>query len=258
MKFFIGRDQIPNDFIAASIKHIELQTPVHMHEFFEIEYIISGSGTCVIDGREYEFSEGCIFFLSPINTHEIKSADAKIFNVMFRLEECDESLSKSVFGAARFNMARLEGNDKQLAYYLLSEIVSVCSGDVGYAKLLLSCLLKKLGSFAKEDCPTPSSFTGRVLLYITENFTKGITLTSSAEHFGFTPTYFSYLFKQSVGINFSEYLDSIRFAHAKNLLLFTDCPILEVPIRSGFSDYSSFSRRFKKLFGLTPGEFRTK
>ena len=60
----------------------------------------------------------------------------------------------------------------------------------------------------------------------------------------------------SLTISFSMYLDNIRFSYAKNLLCFTDYPILEIAQTSGFADYTNFVRRFKKINGLTPTEFR--
>ena len=134
--------------------------------------------------------------------------------------------------------------------------MSVYGQDIGYAGLLLICLCKKLGSLQKKSEYSFTGYVQRALLYIAENFKNGIDLASVAGHIGLTPTYFSVLFRKELGMNFSSYLDNIRFSYAKNLLCFTDYPILEVSQMSGFTDYTNFVRRFKKMYAMTPTEFR--
>ena len=256
MRFARKKEFIPNDFIAASRKTLISAASPHLHEFFEIEFVISGSGVCCIDGQDYAFSEGSIFFLSPINIHEIKRSNAEIFNVMFRCDGSNESLFWPELYTSCCSFAQTSGEDRQLIYSLLSELVSVYGQDIGYARFLLICLCKKLGSLQKKSEYNFTGYVQRALLYIAENFKNGIDLASVAGHIGLTPTYFSVLFRKELGMNFSSYLDNIRFSYAKNLLCFTDYPILEVSQMSGFTDYTNFVRRFKKMHAMTPTEFR--
>ena len=71
MKIAGKKEHIPNNFIAGSRKILNFAVSSHIHEFYEIEFVISGDGVCCIDGQDYEFSAGSVFFLSPINIHEI-------------------------------------------------------------------------------------------------------------------------------------------------------------------------------------------
>lgn len=256
MKLATRKEHIPNDFIAASRKWLHSAVPPHIHEFFEIEFVISGKGVCCVDGRDYEFSEGSVFFLSPINTHEIKSSDAEIFNVMFRCDGGAESLFSPLLYASRCPLIQSTGDDLKLLYQLLSELVATYTNDIGYAKLLLTCISQKLERLTAEQEYVPIGYIQRALLYIIENFKDGIKLSEVADHVGLTPMYFSHLFKQETGVNFSVYLDNVRFSYAKNLLAFTNYPILEISSMSGFEDYTNFARRFKKAFALTPSDFR--
>ena len=256
MKLATKREHIPNDFIAASRKKLFDPAAPHIHEFFEIEFVISGDGVCVVDGIEYDFKAGSLFVLSPVNTHEIKSADAEIFNVMFSFSEDSGVFLPSSIYNNRCPLIQSEGEDMEFIYQLLRELVASYEKDISGAGLLLSCLFKKLQGMGQRESFEPEGYVGRALLIISEEFKRGISLSYVARRIGLTPTYFSSIFKQQTGISFSEYLDNIRFSHAKNLLLFTDIPILEIAEASGFEDYTNFSRRFKKLFGMTPSDFR--
>ena len=80
------QQQIGDGLLSASRKHFSGRAMAHIHEFFEIELVLSGSGTCVIDGNTYPMRQGSLFLLTPANTHAVQDADAELINVMF---QCD-------------------------------------------------------------------------------------------------------------------------------------------------------------------------
>ena len=256
MNILTKKDSIPNDFISASRKHVSEAVHPHFHEFFEIEFVISGNGVCRVDGKEYPFSEGSLFLLTPVNVHEIKSSDAEIFNVMFWCEGEDMSVLHSMLCSSQSPLLRTEGEDSGFIYHMLSELVRVCERDVNYARILLHCLVRKLTEMKRSREQESHTYVQRAILYIAEHFKSGVTLSAVAAHIGFTPTYLSNLFKRETGMSFSAYLDNIRFSYAKNLLVFTDLPITEIHRASGFEDYTNFSRRFRRMFGVSPKEYR--
>jgi AraC family transcriptional regulator len=70
--------------------------------------------------------------------------------------------------------------------------------------------------------------------------------------------HFLRLFKQEFRITPHQYLVEKRLTAARSLLSTTDMSIIDICLRVGFQDHSSFSRLFKKRFGRSPGEFRRK
>ena len=256
MKLLTQKYSIPNGVIAASRKRILKNSSTHIHEFFEIEMIISGSGICVVDGLEYPLSAGDLFLLSPVNTHEVRSTDAEVFNVMFRCEDGSGVLDYPLLYDGASPRYRLEGEDRELAYRLLAELVAVYGEDLRYARLLLGCLLGKLSRIGTRGDRIDLPYIRKACLYIAEHFRSGVTLSDTAAYLGLAAPYFSDLFTRETGMNFKTYLDGIRFSYAKNLLAFTDLPVSEVHRASGFSDYANFSRRFRSLFGVTPSAYR--
>lgn len=73
-----------------------------------------------------------------------------------------------------------------------------------------------------------------------------------------TPSWLSTKFKEEVGMGISEYLNSVRIQHARELLQSGDCMIYEVSERTGFASSQYFSKIFKQLTGMTPNEYRRK
>lgn len=77
-----------------------------------------------------------------------------------------------------------------------------------------------------------------------------------ARRVGFSPGYFSVLFKRSTGYGFAEYVMKLRMDEAKRLLRSSRLPVAEVSTRVGLKDPFYFSRAFKKETGMSPREYR--
>lgn len=92
--------------------------------------------------------------------------------------------------------------------------------------------------------------------YIHRHYKSPIGLVEVAEAVGLNHAYLSFLFKQEMGIGFSNYLLECRMESSKELLKNTSYKIKEVAEAAGFNDYHYFSKAFKKLNGCSPAEFR--
>lgn len=92
--------------------------------------------------------------------------------------------------------------------------------------------------------------------YVNKNIENEITLNDVANYVGISPVYFSQLFKQQTGENFSEYLTRIRIDLAKRLLEDTNLKIYEVAYKAGFSQPQYFIKVFKEVVGMTPLDYR--
>lgn len=92
--------------------------------------------------------------------------------------------------------------------------------------------------------------------YIQENYGRNIPLEDVCGAVGFSPAYFSALFKKETGEGFSKYLTQVRIDQAKELLRETDLSVAEVCEAVGYSDRKHFTQTFHKMTGVNPAEFR--
>ena len=83
-----------------------------------------------------------------------------------------------------------------------------------------------------------------------------MALEEVAQAVNISPYYFSKLFKEETGVNFTEYLTGLRIETAKALLKNRELSIKQVCLDSGYANPNYFSRIFKKWTGITPTEFR--
>ncbi|WP_248924368.1 helix-turn-helix domain-containing protein [Paenibacillus hamazuiensis] len=99
----------------------------------------------------------------------------------------------------------------------------------------------------------------RIAAYIRENFADPeLSLTKVAAEFNISPTYLSGFFKEQAGENFLNYVSKIRVEAAKKLLVERSISLQEIAEKVGYSGNVVLIRNFKKLEGMTPGEYREK
>ncbi len=96
----------------------------------------------------------------------------------------------------------------------------------------------------------------RVKEYMNTNFSRPISLEEAASLVGYSPAYFSRIFKDEMGITFKESLNSIRIEKSKHLLLSSNASISDICSMVGFNDQSYYCKVFKRLSGITPDRFR--
>lgn len=92
--------------------------------------------------------------------------------------------------------------------------------------------------------------------YIDSHLDEEITLDMLASHVFLSKTYLSQIFKETVGMNFSDYLSRRRLTRARRLLLTTDLKIDQIAEKCGFFSSTYFSTVFKKNTHMTPRTFR--
>lgn len=96
----------------------------------------------------------------------------------------------------------------------------------------------------------------QVLDYIDMNYEKDISMKQMADYVYLNPWYFSEMFKEKMGIRFSDYLTRVRINKAKELLLHTNLKNYEIAERIGFKNSTYFNVVFKRVEGMTPKLFR--
>lgn len=85
---------------------------------------------------------------------------------------------------------------------------------------------------------------------------RNISVAQIAESLHLERSYFSKIFKQSIGVSPQDYITNKRLSEAAILLHNEHYSITQVAQLSGYSDVFAFSRMFKKHHGVSPSEFR--
>jgi len=108
--------------------------------------------------------------------------------------------------------------------------------------------------FSDKDKGNP--YIRQALRYMAEHYARPLTLASVAAEVGLSPGYFSTLFHDVVGVSFRDHLCRIRVEESKRLLLSSDYSLTDIAVAMGFTDQSYYSKVFKRIVGLPPGQYR--
>lgn len=97
----------------------------------------------------------------------------------------------------------------------------------------------------------------RAKRFIADNYANPeLTLRSVADYIGLNEKYFSSRFTKESGSTFSGYLTDVRLRKAKHLMHTTDLKMYEISERVGYNNVEHFNRMFKRMFGISPGDYK--
>lgn len=91
---------------------------------------------------------------------------------------------------------------------------------------------------------------------INENYKNKVSLKTVADHLHTNPSYLSTLFKQEMGVTFTDYLNQIRINRSCELLADSSLSLIDISIQCGFDGQSYFTKVFRKIKGVTPKDYR--
>lgn len=183
---------------------------------------------------------GYVFFAEGNNFEVVKSRALELSSLLSRAAIEGGATSDSVLKVNnQFLMSLQNITDLDDLCYKLQETIDVFT----------DCMFNYIPSKGNE-------IIKKAIRYISQNFSRNLTLDEVADHVHLNPAYFSTLFKQSTGSSFKEYLNMVRIEESKRLLSNTDYSIIDISLATGFEDQSYFSKVFKKYTGLTPKQYR--
>lgn len=170
------------------------------------------------------------------------------------------------------NFKKRKLNSKQVNWLLenieITLLKVVRDNDISYDDTSLAGLsedstLENYEQIALELCEknkqpeNDNQLIVRIQAYIDENYgDPSLCLSRISDLFHISESYFSFLFKKTVGVNFSTYLEQVRMTQAKHLLETTNIKIADLYVAVGYNNLTSFRRAFKKKYGVAPNALR--
>jgi AraC-like DNA-binding protein len=140
-------------------------------------------------------------------------------------------------------------------FRILTELAEI-DDDEQLAAWLRTAFDHLFSTIQQQEDFTPPLLIGKALDYMRENLHRDITRDETAQHAGISPSHFSHLLKQRTGRSFTELLRQCRVDLACELLGKTKETLATIAQRCGFCDQSYFTRVFRDVKGMTPGNFR--
>lgn len=256
--------------ICAAAKHHTVQRNIglHWHDCCEMELVLTGHGTHIINGHAYPIEPGDLYLFTPADCHSIIIDEPiDVLGIMFDEELMSEELYSNVLALEMTGtdlLTKLSDKQWNTAKNYFYAIVEELHAELHYplfstyVENLLNCITIELLRGIKD---TPSETADKqplkeAILYLHHHYAEPITLTSLAAHMHLTPSYLSTYFKANIGRSFKDYLIELRLRHACRLLVNTSLSVTDICFNCGFSSYPHFMRTFRAHYNTSPLQFR--
>ena len=263
IKLLERKNYLGNNQIVVEKRKIDVEYFAHLHDFFEIEFIVRGTAQVALNGKSYEAAAGDIYFLTPEDIHSVTKCDnLELFNMVFCEEYLPEDLSFEQLLSIKGRLISLKSENNQKAEQLFEQIVfesqnKECIHNTLYIQSLLKCIFIILMRSCNTVEENHINNMQGVLLYLQRHFKEDIKLEDAAKYAHLNHSYFCNLFRKTTGMGFNHYLNNLRINFAKKMLKTTSATITEICYLSGFQSFSTFSRKFKANSGVSPSDYRT-
>lgn len=247
--------------LQAQKPHISKRENLSSYLFF---IVLEGSGILQYYGKTYFLKKGDCVFLDCQKAYSHCSSE-DLWNlqwVHFYGPNMNGIYKKYT---QRGGLPSFHPENLELYSSLLKQLYEIASSNTYikdmkiYEKLtaLLTLLMEQSWNPATVfHNPSRKRNLQEVKEYLDQHYLEKITLDGLAEQFYINKFYLTRIFKEQFGVSINHYLLQVRITQAKQLLRFTDIPIEKIGQECGINDANYFSRIFKKVEGISPGEFR--
>ena len=241
----------------------------HYHDFHKVVVFLSGKAAYHIEGKSYHLKPWDILLVSQHAIHKPEidpSVPYERFILWIRDDICREELTRCFQKASdrSFNLIRLDSQVQERLKELLYELETATKGDKFGSDLLADALftqfmiyinrifLEKQYIMDQKSC-TYDSQVEVLLRYINQNLTADLSIETLARKYYLSKYHMMRKFKEETGFTMHSYIVNKRLLLARTLIA-QGTPVLKAARMSGFTDYTTFSRAYKKQFGGPPSQ----
>lgn len=238
----------------------------HTHEGAAVGVIEDGTETFYYRGATHTAPVGSIVLFNPAEVHTGESADERGWR--FRMFYLDAALLQTAASEAA-------GRPQSIPFFsspvvqdqALGALLQSLHVDLEVSTSTLARQSKFIWTFGQlaqrhadsRDALRPlgneRSAVKKVRDYLEEHYAENVSLNEISALAGLSSFHLIRVFRSAVGLPPHAYLEQIRIHRSKQLLRDGD-PISHVALTTGFADQAHFSRHFKKMTGVTPGQYQ--
>ncbi|CAN7752435.1 AraC family transcriptional regulator [Paenibacillus sp. LjRoot153] len=127
---------------------------------------------------------------------------------------------------------------------------------IDHIHLWISGIVAQITTYIREQDNKNNKTVEKVIAYINTHYQTDLSIEMIAMGVGFNSSYLSRIFKQNTGQTILEYLTLKRMEKSKELLMDITMNLNEISMAVGYNNVNSYIRFFKKIEGITPGDYR--
>lgn len=240
----------------------------HVHNFFQLIYVMDGAGTAEIGDREIALARNVCLFMPPYVRHSLRAShNVKLRTIDVKFAVLFDDLAETL---KRFS-GNLEDNDGAIRPLLDELHHEAVMGGAWHREMCCTLLMYILviiarkteganeGSTVGVTYSYPSDEGMRELLnHIHQHYSNSeLSLADLVDVSGYSKSYLEKKFRREMGISIHRYIMRYRVYQAKELLRYSDRPIKEIAFMTGFKTIHHFTRVFSEIESVPPAKWRT-
>jgi AraC-like DNA-binding protein len=245
----------------------------HRHSFFEAHYVTEGKVWTTLNGKEYEIEAGEFYIMPPGTFHSHRQCNGvKHIGFALRWELAgnfgtDDRNSK-LFINSLFSLESCPIRDNGRVYDGMMDILTsakkgsrVLNLQLSFFRLIMSFSDFSISNAVGSVDIINRSFVDRntvkiAVRFVEENYSQNIDVTDVAKSVHLSYSQLLRMFKAHTGKTVNQYINQVRINKAQYLLKCTDRDIEAIAGETGFQSSIYFCSIFRKITGMTPGQYR--
>ena len=235
----------------------------YIRENYVIHVILEGKGQLRIEGKTYDVEENQAFLLKPgleatyqadlehpwvyawIGFHGLQSE--KIVMNMGFTEGCFVVPVRDAAVLGNYIECMLDHSRLNFADYLKR---------ISYLGLFVSDMIEDVELPRQQDHFSEDTYVNMAVDAMISNYEKPLKIAGIASQIGINRSYLSIIFKKKMGVSPQQFLVDFRLEKAAECLRETDMPVRTIAMGVGYADPLTFSKAFKKKYGVNPTSYR--
>ena len=253
----------------------DAQKKEHVHRELEILYSVEGQIVVTVDEARYTLKQDDILLINGGKRHSVYRPVGTDKNVVVCCIHISERMLSEYTGQYHLlfwcNTLQDSGQTgyKELRKILNNLLVDYMNGkkekyfwrysqcyELLHMLLTYFLISKDDMGMASMSGESDSERYQEIMHYIELYYDRDISLNELAEKFHLSVSYLSRYLKKNLGMNFTDYLYSVRLRHAVEDLLNSDKPVTRLALDHGYPSVSVFNKQFKGKYQCTPSEYR--
>ena len=229
-----------------------------------LHYILEGEGTFWMEDVPYHLSAAQGFVVPPDVNHRYQADQYHPWSyiwIAFDGVYAAEYIQR--LGLSRKNPVFFCEHNLSLRSIVEQMLQHNCAGFSH--EMFLQGLLYQFFGVLAQSLPAAASVRGggkqadyvaRAMEFIRHNYSQGIFVSDVAEYVGINRSYLFTLFQEHLHQSPQEYLTNFKIRRACELLRTTEYSLENISRSCGYKDAVVFSKAFKQVMGLAPGQYR--
>jgi AraC-like DNA-binding protein len=245
--------------------YVQHAYPRHSHDYYVICVIERGFQSFTHKGVKHFTPPGGVILINPGEVHTGEAADQlgfqmrSIYPTTAHMQTAVLELTGHLQELPYFKDVRVDQRWARNNILALHKalVQGVCALECeSYFTWTLTQLIKRYADLRLNEQPIGVEHKAiqKVRSFIDDCYSQNISLTQLAAQVSLSPYYLLRSFRAEVGMPPHAYLESVRVRHAQQLIL-AGFPLAEVAVEVGFSSQSHLAQHFKRIIGVTPGQY---